>query len=52
MNLESIIGIIASLVTIAAAIGIKFNLIDVDLFRKRPIKELFEQLINKETTDA
>ena len=29
MSLESIIGIIASIVTIATAIGIKFDLIDV-----------------------
>ena len=52
MSLESIIGIIASLVTIATAIGIKFDLIDIDVFNKRPAKELFEQLINKKTTDA
>lgn len=52
MSLESIIGIIASLVSIATAIGIKFDLIDIDVFNKRPAKELFEQLINKNTTDA
>ena len=52
MSLESIVGIIASLVTIATAIGIKFDLIDIDVFNKRPAKELFEQLINKKTTDA
>lgn len=52
MSLESIIGIIASLVTIATAIGIKFDLIDFDVFNKRPAKELFEQLISKKTTDA
>lgn len=52
MSLESIIGIIASLVTIATAIGIKFDLIDIDVFNKRPVKELFEQLIDKKTTDA
>lgn len=52
MSLESIIGIIASLVTIATAIGIKFDLIDIDVFNKRPVKELFEQLINKKTTDT
>jgi agmatine/peptidylarginine deiminase len=52
MSLESIIGIIASLVSIATAIGIKFDLIDIDVFNKRPAKELFEQLINKKTTDA
>jgi agmatine/peptidylarginine deiminase len=52
MSLESIIGIIASLVTIATAIGIKFDLIDFDVFTKRPAKELFEQLISKKTTDA
>jgi len=52
MSLESIIGIIASLVTLATAIGIKFDLIDIDVFNKRPAKELFEQLINKKTTDA
>lgn len=52
MSLESIIGIIASLVTIATAIGMKFDLIDIDVFNKRPAKELFEQLINKKTTDA
>jgi hypothetical protein len=40
-------GIIASLVTIATAIGIKFDLIDFDVFNKRPAKELFEQLISK-----
>jgi agmatine/peptidylarginine deiminase len=52
MSLESTIGIIASLVTIATAIGIKFDLIDFDVFNKRPAKELFEQLISKKTTDA
>ena len=52
MSIESIIGIIASVVTIATAIGVKFDLIDVDLFNKRPAKELFEQLTNKKTTDA
>jgi agmatine/peptidylarginine deiminase len=52
MSLESIIGIIASLVTIATAIGVKFDLIDIDVFNKRPAKELFEQLINKKATDA
>ena len=38
MSIESIIGIIASVVTIATAIGVKFDLIDVDLFNKRPAK--------------
>jgi hypothetical protein len=52
MSLESIIGIIASIVTIATAIGIKFDLIDVDVFNKRPAKELFSQLTDKKLTDA
>ena len=52
MSVESIIGIIASLVTIATAIGVKMDLIEIDLFKKRPPKELFDQLMDKKETDA
>ena len=52
MSVESIVGIIASIITIATAIGIKFDLIDIDVFNKRPAKELFSQLIDKKQTDA
>lgn len=52
MSIESVIGIIASLLTIAMAFGIKFEVIDVDVFNKRPAKEVFDNLLSKKTTDA
>ena len=52
MSLESIIGIIGTLVTIAVALGIKFEVFDVDLFRKRPAKDLFDQLVHKDTSES
>ena len=42
MNIESIIGIVAGLLTIAAAIGIKFDLIQ--LLKKKPTTELLTRL--------
>lgn len=50
MNIESIIGITASIITIATAIGIKFDVLN--LFSKPNAKELFGQLLNKDITDA
>lgn len=49
MNIESIIGIVAGLLTIAAAIGIKFDLIQ--LLKKKPTTELFDCLTQKEGSD-
>lgn len=51
MSIESIIGIVASLLTIAMALGVKFDVIDVDVFNKRPAKKLFELLVDKDTTE-
>lgn len=51
MSIESIIGIVASLLTIAMALGVKFDVIDVDVFNKRPAKMLFAQLVDKDTTE-
>lgn len=50
MNIESIIGIVAGLLTIAAAIGLKFDLIQ--LLKKRPTTELFNRLTQKEGSDV
>jgi len=52
MSIESIIGITASLVTIATAIGIKLELFDVDMFNKRPAKDVFALFMASGTTDA
>lgn len=49
MSIESILGIAGSIITIAAFIGIKCDL--VQRFKKRPIGELYEDLLDKKTTD-
>ena len=49
MNIESIIGIVAGLLTIAAAVGIKFDLIQ--LLKKKQTTELFDCLTQKEGSD-
>ncbi|MBQ6732212.1 MAG: hypothetical protein IJR06_03730, partial [Paludibacteraceae bacterium] len=49
MNIESILGIVGSIITIAAFIGFKCDL--VQLFKKRPINELYEELLDKKLTD-
>lgn len=49
MSIESILGIAGSIITIAAFIGIKCDL--VQRFKKRPIGELYEDLLEKKTTD-
>lgn len=47
MSIESILGIIASLLTIAAFIGVKCDLIKY--IKKPPMKEVFDELMNKKT---
>lgn len=49
MSIESILGIVGSIITIAAFIGFKCDL--VQRFKKRPIGELYEELLNKKLTD-
>lgn len=49
MSIESIFGIIGSILTIAAFIGIKCDLISY--VRKPPISKIFNELMNKETSD-
>lgn len=49
MSIESILGIVGSIITIAAFIGFKCDL--VQLFKKRPINELYEELLDKKLTD-
>ena len=51
MGIELIISIFALLLAIALALGFKFEVLDVDVFKKRPAKVLFDQIINKNTTD-
>lgn len=52
MSIESIIGIVGGLLTIAVALGFKFEVIDIDVFKKRPAKEVFDKIVDKKTTDA
>ena len=47
MSIESILGIIASLLTIAAFIGVKCDLIKY--IKKPPMKKVFDDLMNKKT---
>lgn len=49
MCIESILGIVGSIITIAAFIGFKCDL--VQHFKKRPINELYEELLDKKLTD-
>ena len=51
MGIELIISIFALLLAIALALGFKFEVLDVDVFKKRPAKVLFDQILNKNTTD-
>lgn len=52
MSIESIIGIVGGLLTIAVALGFKFEVFDIDVFKKRPAKEVFDKIVDKKTTDA
>ena len=52
MSIESIIGIVGGLLGIAVALGFKFEVFDIDVFKKRPAKEVFDKILNKKTTDA
>lgn len=49
MSLESILGIVGSIITIAAFIGFKCDL--VQHFKKLPINELYVKLLDKKITD-
>ena len=49
MSIESILGIAGSVITIAAFVGFKCDL--VQRFKKRPIGELYEELLDKKITD-
>lgn len=49
MSIESILGIVGSIITIAAFIGFKCDL--VQHFKRRPINELYEELLDKKLTD-
>ncbi|MBE6312279.1 MAG: agmatine deiminase family protein [Bacteroidales bacterium] len=49
MGIESILGIAGSIITIAAFVGFKCDL--VLRFKKRPIGELYEDLLDKQITD-
>jgi len=49
MSIESILGIIGSIISIAAFIGFQCDL--VQRFKKRPINELYEELLDKNLTD-
>ena len=49
MCIESILGIVGSIITIAAFIGFKCDL--VQHFKKRPINELYEESLDKKLTD-
>ena len=51
MNIEFIISIVGLLLAIAVAIGFKFEVLDVDVFKKRPAKKIFDQILNKNITD-
>ena len=52
MSIESIIGIVGGLLGIAVALGFKFEVFDIDVFKQRPAKEVFDKILNKKTTDA
>lgn len=52
MSFESIIGIVGSLLTIALALGFKFDVLDIDVFNKRPAKDVFDKILDKKITDA
>ncbi len=49
MSIESTLGIIGSIISVAAFIGFKCDL--VQRFKKRPINELYEELLDKKLTD-
>ena len=50
MSFESIIGIVGSLLTIALALGFKFDVLDIDVFNKRPAKDVFDKIVDKKIT--
>lgn len=52
MSIESIIGIVGGLLSIAVALGFKFEVFDIDVFKKRPAKVVFDKIVDKKTTDA
>ena len=52
MDIGLILSIFGLLLTIAVAIGFKFEMFDIDVFKKRPAKMIFDQILNKKTTDA
>ena len=52
MSIESIIGIVGGLLGIAVALGFKFEVFDIDVFKKRPAKVVFDKIVDKKITDA
>ena len=51
MDIGLILSILGLLLSIALALGFKFDVFDVDVFKKRPAKEVFDLMLNKKTTD-
>jgi agmatine/peptidylarginine deiminase len=51
MDIGLILSILGLLLSIALALGFKFEVFDVDVFKKRPAKEVFDLILNKKTTD-
>lgn len=51
MDIGLILSILGLLLSIALALGFKFDVFDVDVFKKRPAKEVFDLILNKKTTD-
>ena len=49
MDIGLILSILGLLLSIALALGFKFDVFDVDVFKKRPAKEVFDQILNKKT---
>ena len=49
MSIESILGIIASLLTIAAFVGFQFDL--AKYIKKPPMKEVFDDIMNIKNTE-
>ena len=51
MDIGLILSILGLLLSIALALGFKFEVFDVDVFKKRPAKMIFDQIFNKNITD-
>lgn len=51
MDIGLILSIVGLLLTIAVTLGFKFEVFDVDVFKKRPAKMIFDQIFNKNITD-